>query len=100
MEPAVTGALALRHRQGIPVSVVVVADHRRFHAALTETGQALGPGDAARVIGGLAYEPKSAETLGGEQNGRLGRSLLLRTARNLAGRLSVVPQQVAAAGRR
>lgn len=86
---AVTGALALRHRQGIPVSVVVVADHRRFHAALTETGRALGPDGAARVIGGLAYEPKSADALGGEQTGRLGRSLLLRTARDLGGRLSV-----------
>jgi hypothetical protein len=89
---AVTGALALRHRPGIPVSAVVVADHRRFHAALTETGQALGPGGAGQVIGGLAYEPKSAEALGGEQSGRLGRSLLLRTARDLARRLSLAPQ--------
>jgi hypothetical protein len=89
---AVSGALALRHRTGIPVSVVVVADHRRFHAALTETGQALGPAGAARVIGGLAYEPTSAEALGGEPSGRLGRSLLLRTARDLARRLALVPQ--------
>ncbi len=94
---AVTGALARRHGQSIPVSVVVVADHRRFHAALTETGQALGPDGAARVIGGLAYEPKSAEALGGEQGGRLGRSLLLRTARDLARRMSLVPRP---AGRR
>ena len=97
---AVTAALDQRHRQGIPVSVVVVADRRRFHAALTETGQALGAGGAARVIGGLAYEPKSAEALGGEQGGRLGRSLLLRTARDLAGRLSPAPQPVVPAGRR
>ena len=96
---AVTGALALRHRQGIPVSVVVVADHRRFHAALTETGQALGREGAARVIGGLAYEPKSAGALGGEQSGRLGRSLLLRTARDLARRLLLVPEPVVPAGR-
>ena len=94
---AVTGALALRHRQSIPVSVVVVADHRRFHAAITETGQALGRDGAARVIGGLAYEPKSAGALGGEQNGHLGRSLLLRTARDLAGLLPLVP--VGPAGR-
>jgi hypothetical protein len=96
---AVTGALALRHRQGIPVSVMVVADHRRFHAALTETGHALAPGSAARVIGGLAYEPKSAEALGGEQSGRLGRSLLLRTARDLARRLPLAPQPVVPSGR-
>jgi hypothetical protein len=98
---AVTGALALRHRQGIPVGVLVVADHRRFHAALTETGQALGPAGAARILGGLAYEPRAAEALGGEQNGRLGRSLLLRTARDLAGRLarSLAPAVAAPAGR-
>jgi hypothetical protein len=96
---AVTGALGLRHRPDIPVSVVVVADPRRFHAALTETGQALGPGGAARVLGGLAYEPKSAESLGGEPSGRLGRSLLLRTARDLAGRLSLATRPAVPAGR-
>src|SRR5262249_36572298 len=47
---AVPGALALRPRQGIPVGVVVVAGHRRFHAALAETGQALGPGAGARIL--------------------------------------------------
>jgi hypothetical protein len=98
---AVTSALGLRHRQGIPLGVLVVADHRRFHAALTETGQALGPGGAARILGGLAYEPKAAEALGGEQRGHLGRSLLLRTARELAGRLarSLAPDVAAPAGR-
>jgi hypothetical protein len=81
--------------------VLVVADHRRFHAALTETGQALGSGGAARILGGLAYEPKAAEALGGEQRGHLGRSLLLRTARDLAGRLSrsLAPAVAAPAGR-
>ena len=76
---AVTSALGLRHRQGIPLGVLVVADHRRFHAALTETGQALG----------------------GDQRGHLGRSLLLRTARDLAGRLarSLAPDVAAPAGR-
>jgi hypothetical protein len=97
---ALTGALALRHRQGIPVGVLVVADHRRFHAALTETGQALGNG-GARILGGLAYEPRTAEALGGEQGGNLGRSLLLRTARDLAGRLArpLAPAEPAPAGR-
>jgi hypothetical protein len=96
---AVTGALALRHRQGIGVGAVVVAEHRRFHAALAETGQALGAG--VPVIGGLAYEPRSAAALGGAWNGRLGRSLLLRTARDLAGRLSRprAPVVAAPAGR-
>ncbi len=85
---AVTAALASRHRQGIPVRVVVVAGHRRFHAALAEVGQALGPGGRSRVAGGLAYDPRSAEALRGEWGGRLNRSLLIRTARDLAGRLA------------
>jgi hypothetical protein len=97
---AVTGALGRRHRQGIPVGVIVVADHRRLHAALTETGQALGPGGAAEILGGLAYEPRAAAALGGERGGHLGRSLLLRTARDLAGRLarSLAPAVAAPAG--
>ena len=85
---AVTTALARRHRSSTPVAVGVVAGHRRFHAALAEVRQALGPDGAARVVGGLAYDPPSAEALRGEWGGRLNRSLLMRTARDLAGRLA------------
>jgi hypothetical protein len=85
---AVTTALARRHRSSTPVAVVVVAGHRRFHAALSEVRHALGPDGAARVVGGLAYDPASAEALRGEWGGRLNRSLLLRTARDVAGRLA------------
>ena len=103
---AVTAALASRYRQGTPVGVVVVAGHRRFHVALAEVAQALGGAagsglaergvagsglaerSAARVVGGLAYDPPSAEALRGEWGGRLNRSLLMRTARDLARRLA------------
>ena len=85
---AVSTALASRHRQHIPVGVAVVAGHRGFHAALADVRQALGPGGTSRVIGGLAYDPQSAEALRGEWGGRLNRSMLLRTARELAGRLA------------
>jgi hypothetical protein len=115
---AVSTALASRHRQSTPVGVVVVAGHRGFHAALADVRQALGgvagpglaergvagpglaergvagpglaerPGGVSRVIGGLAYDPASAEALRGEWGGRLNRSLLMRTARELAGRLA------------
>lgn len=85
---AVTAALASRQRQGTAIRVVVVAGHRRFHAALAEVGQALGAAGPARVIGGLAYDPGSAEALGGQWGGRLNRSLLIRSARDLAGRLA------------
>src|SRR5262249_1994322 len=98
---AVISALGLRHRQGIPGGGMGGAGPRRVHPALTEAGQALGPGGASRILGGLAYEPKAAEALGGVQRGHLGRSLLLRTARGLAGRLarSLAPDVAAPAGR-
>jgi len=84
--------------------VAVVAQHRQFHAALAEVGQALatspGPGGPVAVLGGLAFEPRSAEQLRGEWGGRLDRSLLLRTARDLAGRLTgSLPAATPRAGR-
>jgi hypothetical protein len=108
---AVTAALAGRHRN-TPVAVVVIAGNRRFHAAIADVGRALGGvagsrqaergvagsrqaehggarhGGTVRVIGGLAYDPPSAEALCGAWGGRLNRSLLLRTARDVAGRLA------------
>ena len=97
---AVTAALASRHRNA-PVRVVVVAGHRRFHAAIGEVGRALGPSGATYMLGGLAYDPPSAEALRGEWGGRLNRSLLIRTARDLAGRLAapLAPPVAAPAGR-
>ena len=85
---------AFAHRgRSVWIGVVVVADHRRFHPALAEVARALGqqPG-AVGVVGGLAHEPGSAERLrgrpGGRLSGSLDRSLLIRTARDLAGRLT------------
>ena len=41
------------------ISVVVIADHKRFHGALAEVGEALGHGKGlVNVIGGLAYDPR------------------------------------------
>ena len=106
----VAAALAGRHRNA-PVRVVVVASHRRFHAAIGEVGRALGgvagsglaerPNGAGYVLGGLAYDPPSAEALRGEWGGRLNRSLLIRTARELAGQLAapLAPAVAAPAGR-
>jgi len=127
--PAVTAALASRYRQGTPVGVVVVAGQRRFRASLAEVAHALGgvagsglaergavgSGQAERgvagsgpaeregagVVGGLAYDPQSAEALRGEWGGRLNRSLLMRTARDLARRLAapLAASAAASAGR-
>ena len=83
-------SLAVRQRGGhdARVGVLVVADHRAFSRALAEVGQVLG---AASVLGGLAFEPRSAELLRGEWGGRLDKSLLIRTAREVAGQLARPP---------
>jgi hypothetical protein len=93
--------LQRRGRPGARVGVVVIADHKTFKTALAEVGQALGDGRGpAAVIGGLAYEPKSADQLRGQWGGKLDKSLLIRTAREIAAFLaSQVPEtQLPAAG--
>jgi hypothetical protein len=95
-------ALAVRQRSGqdARVGVLVVADHRVFSRALAEVGQVLG---AVGVLGGIAFEPRSAELLRGEWGGRLDKSLLVRTAREVAGQLAGPPAVAsgrAASGRR
>jgi hypothetical protein len=87
---ALAGGLGKRSSIGTPIGVIVIAEHKRFHNALAEVGQALGHGRGqVNVIGGLAYEPKSARALHGEWGGRLDRSLLARTARDVASHLAV-----------
>jgi hypothetical protein len=85
---AVLAPALARRGQAPPVGVVVVAEHRGFHTALADVGHALGAGSPATVLGGLAYDPRTADLLRGEWGGRLERSLLIRTARDLAGRLT------------
>ena len=87
--PALAAALDRRDRLSTTIRVVVIADHRRFHAALAEVGEALGHGKGMLdVLGGLAYDPRAARQLRGEWGGRLDRSLLARTARDVAGHLA------------
>jgi hypothetical protein len=88
--PALMAALDRRDRMSTTISVVVIADHKRFHAALAEVGEALGHGRGRRVgvAGGLAYDPRAARQLHGEWGSRLDKSLLARTARDVAGHLA------------
>jgi hypothetical protein len=87
--PALAAALDRRDRMSTTIGVVVIADHKRFHAALAEVGGALGHGKGlVNVTGGLAYDPPAARQLRGEWGGRLDRSLLVRTARDVAGQLA------------
>ncbi|HTT51623.1 MAG TPA: hypothetical protein VMH35_09515 [Streptosporangiaceae bacterium] len=84
-------ALAVGRRGGPParIGVLVVADRRGFRRALAEVGRAVaGPDSPACVLGGIVFEPKSAHRLRGEGDGRLDRSLLVRTARDAAAQLA------------
>ncbi|GLW65792.1 hypothetical protein Arub01_40360 [Actinomadura rubrobrunea] len=96
-------ALAGELRGGPPVGVVVLADPRDFRASIAEVDRIVANAhqrlraDAAAsggpqpppvsVIGGLALDPKGAELLAGHWGGRLDRTLLIRSAREVAGTL-------------
>jgi hypothetical protein len=93
---------AIRGHGGVTgrIGALVIADHKHFGPALAEVEHVLtGAGSPVSVLGGLAHEPKSAEMLSGEWGGKLDRSLLIRTAREIAaqlvGRLSADPGAVA-----
>ncbi|HEU5418430.1 MAG TPA: hypothetical protein VFV41_12135 [Streptosporangiaceae bacterium] len=82
---------ALRRRAGTAsrIGIVVIADYKHFSAALAEVRQVLGRAESpVSVLGGLAFEPKSAELLSGEWGGKLDKSLLIRTAREIASGLA------------
>ena len=84
-------ALAVGRRGGrrAQIGVLVLADRRRFRRALTEVGHAVGGANSpVGLVGGIAFEPKSAQRLRGEWGGRLDRSLLIRTARDVAAQLA------------
>jgi hypothetical protein len=83
----VDAGIRRRHGPG-RACVVVMADYKHFSAALGEVKQVLGNAVPAPIIGGVAYEPKSAELLSGEWGGKLDKSLLIRTARQVAAQLA------------
>jgi hypothetical protein len=86
---AVAAALAKRGHPGVTLDVVIVADYKQFRQATADVNTALEQGRVpGRVVGGLAYEPKSAEMLRGEWGGKLDKSMLIRTARDLAAQLT------------
>src|SRR5487761_1131479 len=88
---SLTSALQKRGRARVTIDVVIVADYKAFKRVIADVGQALlQSGAPARVIGGIAYEPKSAEQLRGEWSGRLDKSMFIRTARAIAADLAAV----------
>ena len=82
---AVATALRKRGRTGAGAEIVVIADHKHLRTSIAEIGQALEPVSApARVAGAWLTIPKGAELLRGEWGGKLDKSLLIRTARDIA----------------
>ncbi|MEV5825036.1 hypothetical protein AB0L25_05610 [Spirillospora sp. NPDC052242] len=119
-------ALSAELRGGPPLGVLVLADPRDFRGSVAEVDRIIagaarardrtndaasgGPGASGEpgppappvtVLGGLALDPKGADLLAGRWGGRLDRSLLIRSAREvageLAGRVAASPRRDAAA---
>jgi len=88
---AVSQAVRQRGGGSAWVGVLIVADHRGFSRALAQVAQVLGRDSTVSVLGGIAFEPRSADLLRGEWGGRLDKSLLIRTAREVAGQLAASP---------
>ncbi|WP_051713087.1 hypothetical protein [Spirillospora albida] len=94
-------ALTAELRGGPPIGVLVLADPRDFRGSIAEVDRIVagagrrgrdpvpddrgaGPQPPVTVLGGLALDPKGAELLSGGWGGRLDRSLLIRSAREVA----------------
>src|SRR5581483_2488852 len=85
---AFAAAAQSRGRRGFGVGVVVVAEHKKFRAALGEVQHVLGQANAqATVLGGIAHDTKGADLLSGEWGGSLDRTMLIKTAREVAAQL-------------
>jgi hypothetical protein len=93
---AVAAGLLRRGRPGASSHAAIIASPRHLSAALGEVGQALGNGNAVALVGGIAHDPKSAESLRGAWGGKLDKSMLMRTARQIA--TAIAGQLPAAAG--
>src|ERR1043166_5927677 len=85
---AFAAAAQSRGRRNFGVGVVVVADHKKFRAALGEVQHVLGQANApATVLGGIAHDTKGADLLNGEWGGNLDRTMLIKTPREVAKQL-------------
>lgn len=82
-------ALAGELRDVPPIGIIMVAEPRDFRSSIGELERIVaGARLPATVLGGLAHDAKGAEMLRGHWGGRLDRSLLIRSAREVAGRLA------------
>ena len=95
---SVAAGLDKRGRRGFRVAVAVVADQKNLRSAIGEVGQVVAQHGAAVMLGGIADDPKAARQLSGGWGGRLDKSLLIRSVREIAGHLGSVLPPLPAAG--
>ena len=89
---AVATAMERRGRRGFMLDVLVVADPQQLKDAEAEVAHAVAQaGVPLRRTTGLARDPKGAVLLSGAWGGKLDRTLLMRTAREVAGELALLP---------
>ncbi|MDX6214699.1 MAG: hypothetical protein QOG99_283, partial [Frankiales bacterium] len=82
----VTALASVESRTRPPIGIVVIADPRDYRSSIAEVDRIVTQAELpATVLGGFAYDAKGAEMLRGQWGGRLDRSLLIRSARELAG---------------
>jgi hypothetical protein len=101
---ALAGAVEKRGRRGFSADVVVIADQKNFKGELTEVahalGQSRGPRAPARVLGGIVSDARAAGLLRGHWGGKLDKSMLIRSVREIAGQLAASMPQPAATDQR
>jgi len=95
---ALGAAVEKRGRRGFSADVVVIAGQKNFKGELTEVAHVLGQGRApARVLGGIVSDSRAAGLLRGQWGGKLDKSMLIRSVREIAGQLAaMMPAQPAA----
>lgn len=85
----VSQATARRTGRPAQIGVLVIAGRRRLRGALGDVARAVTPEvGPVTTLGGIVFEPTSAEALRGEWGGKLDRSLFIRTVREVAGQLA------------
>jgi hypothetical protein len=86
---AIMAAAQRQGRRGAGLGVLVLADPKNLKAAQAEVAHALQQaGLPVRLACGMAHDPRGAELLRGTWGGRLDKTLLIRTAREVAGQLA------------
>lgn len=85
---ALAVAIAKRGRRGFFADIAVIADPKTLKTAQAEVAHVVGQGGApARIIGGIASDARAAALLRGNWGGKLDKSLLIRSVREVAGQL-------------